>query len=126
MKLHSFPKDEKLKNKKQISLLFDKGKWFSHGELRIIHLKPENIALGEKQKIRVSISKRYFKKATDRNQIKRWLREAYRLNKALFLETFGSPSLTMIFFVSGNKPTHFSEVQRTFIQLCQKFQNNLA
>jgi ribonuclease P protein component len=124
MKPNSFPKEEKLKNKKHISLLFDKGKWFSHGELRIIYLPFENIEGVEKQKVGVSVSKRYFKKATDRNQIKRWLREAYRLNKALFIETFGEQSLAMIFFVSKKKPSHFSEVETTWIQLCQNFKKN--
>ena len=92
-----FPKEEKLKHKREIDLLFAKGKWQTCGNLRIISInlekKPQEDFLISNQKFGVSVSKRYFKKAVDRNRIKRLLRETYRLNKEIFTEVFGENSI---------------------------------
>ena len=73
-----FPREEKLKHKSEIDLLFAKGKWQTCGNLRIISIdlekKPQEGFLISNQKFGVSVSKRYFKKAVDRNRIKRLLR----------------------------------------------------
>ncbi|MDO4763355.1 MAG: ribonuclease P protein component [Flavobacteriaceae bacterium] len=122
MKINGYPKTEKLKNKTEISLLFEKGKWFSYKDLQVISLVKEDL---ENQKVGVSVSKRYFKKAVDRNRIKRLLREVYRLNKKRFVETFGQNSLTMIFYKSSQKPTKFSKVEEMFIELCNNVEASL-
>jgi len=67
MKPNGFPKEEKLKNKTDISLLFEQGKWFSYKELAIISLQKENLPT---RKVGVSVSKKFFKKAVDRNREK--------------------------------------------------------
>ena len=117
------PKEEKLKHKKDIGLLFEKGKWKTCENLRIITLnldkKPQEDFSFDKQKVGVSVSKRYFKKAVDRNRIKRLLRECYRLNKELFVEKFGTNSLSMLFWISKEKPTHFKIVEENFLKLCE-------
>ena len=66
----------------------------------------------------VSVSKKYFKKAVDRNRIKRLLREIYRLNKDLFTETYGENSLSMIFWVSKEKPLNYQSLEENFVALC--------
>ena len=116
MKEFGYPTKEKLKQKKEISLLFEKGKWKSCGNLRIITMKDEAL---HHQKLGVSVSKRNFKKAVDRNRIKRLLREAYRLNKDTFTSRFGKNSLSMIFWASKDFPKHFSDVEKDFINLCE-------
>lgn len=117
----SFPRQEKLKNKKQIDLLFEKGKWQTCGALRLISYVDEHT---DSLKFGVSVSKRYFKKATDRNRIKRLLREAYRLNKECFIQKFGTQSIHMIFYVGKEKPKHFSEIEDNFLRLCASTKNN--
>lgn len=119
----TLPREIKLKHKKEIDLLFEKGKWKTCDQMRIITYDPTNKP-GEEVvfsgfKIGVSVSKRNFKKAVDRNRIKRLLRESYRLNKEIFRERFGNKSISMIFWVSKEKPTHFSDVERNFLKLCQ-------
>lgn len=118
-----FPRQNKLKQKKEIDLLFQKGKWTTCGNLRIITLdlekKPQEDLVVIHQKVGVSVSKKYFKKAVDRNRIKRLLREAYRLNKEIFSEKFGTRSLSMLFWVSKELPHHFSEVEEAFLNLCK-------
>jgi len=71
----SYPKKEKLKSEKLISKLFLEGKSVSAYPLRMVYLKT---TFDEAVKIKagVSVSKRNFKKAVDRNRIKRLLREA--------------------------------------------------
>lgn len=111
----TYPTGHKLKQKKDIALLFEKGKWRSCGNLRVIFLRSEAI---EERKIGVSVSKKYFKKAVDRNRIKRLLRESYRLNQELYQQNFGEQSMAMFFYVSPKLPAHFNDVETDFIQLC--------
>ena len=118
-----FPRAEKLKHKREIDLLFAKGKWLSCGNLRIISIdlekKPQEDFTVINQKFGVSVSKRYFKKAVDRNRIKRMLREAYRLNKETFTEVFGTQTIAMIFWVSKEKPADYQSLEENFITLCK-------
>ncbi|MGC4129297.1 MAG: ribonuclease P protein component [Bergeyella sp.] len=118
---NKYPKAEKLKQKKEISLLFEKGKWRTSGKLRIIfYAFPQDESVSESQnpKAGVSVSKRFFKKAVDRNRIKRLLRESYRLNKDAFAEKFGKNILAMIFWNSPEKPQHYKDVEEEFLKLC--------
>lgn len=111
-----FPKQEKLKQKKDISLLFEKGKWKTCGNLRIISIKNENFT---HPKIGVSVSKKYFKKAVHRNRIKRLLRESYRLHKEEYAQCFSNNSCAMIFWISKEFPKNFQQVEEEFLNLCR-------
>ena len=75
-----FKKQDKLKSRKTIELLFNKGKSFSNFPFRVVWLPENNEAVLQAG---VSVSSKYFKKATDRNRIKRLMREAYRLQKKI-------------------------------------------
>lgn len=123
MKLFGYPSKEKLKKKKEIDLLFSKGKWSSVDNIRIIFLKPNEDYKIDSHKIGVSVSKRYFKKAVDRNRIKRLLREAYRLNKQTYKEAFGETTLAMLFWVSKERPEKLKTVEEQFLNLCKKNKN---
>lgn len=79
--MFSFSKDERLCSRKTIDKLFAEGKGFTIFPLRILHLPQEA------NQILVSVSKRHFKRAIDRNTIKRRIREGYRLNKHLLLSS---------------------------------------
>ncbi len=80
----SFPKSERLYKKKDIQELFDKGSSFYLYPFKVIVQKPADLHINQ---VLFSVSKRNFKKAVDRNLIKRRMREAYRLNKAVLPET---------------------------------------
>ncbi|SHE45725.1 ribonuclease P protein component [Chryseobacterium vrystaatense] len=119
MQNFTYSREEKLKKNTEIALLFDKGKWRTCGNLRIIVLKDKPNLEVERHKFGVSVSKRYFKKAVHRNRVKRLLRECYRLNKDLFKEAFGEKTLAMMFWVSSEIPAKFKDVEEQFIKLCQ-------
>ncbi len=119
MQNSKYPRAEKLKKNTEISLLFDKGKWRTSGNLRIIILKDKPTLPVEASRFGVSVSKRYFKKAVHRNRIKRLLRECYRLNKSLFREAFSEKTMAMLFWVSPEMPQNFQEVEAQFIRLCE-------
>ncbi|AZA91509.1 ribonuclease P [Chryseobacterium nakagawai] len=119
MQNSKYPRAEKLKKNTEISLLFEKGKWRTSGNLRIIILKDKPTLPIESGKFGVSVSKRYFKRAVHRNRIKRLLRECYRLNKVLFQEAFGEKTMAMLFWVSSEMPPKFQDVETQFIKLCE-------
>lgn len=114
-----YPRAEKLKKNTEISLLFEKGKWRTSGNLRIIILKDKPNLSVEAARFGVSVSKRYFKRAVHRNRIKRLLRECYRLNKDLFRQAFGKKTMAMLFWVSPEMPPKFQDVEAQFIKLCE-------
>lgn len=76
--MQRLPKKERLHGETIIHQLFDKSKRFTVYPLRI-HYIPRPTQ--EKPRIVISIPKRLFKHAVDRNLLKRRIREAYRLNK---------------------------------------------
>ncbi|MBL7814008.1 MAG: ribonuclease P protein component [Saprospiraceae bacterium] len=82
-----FRRNERLKSEKIISLLFKKGRSFSCYPLRLVYtqIDPLSISqhLAESAPIQfsLSVSKKKFKHAVDRNLLRRRIREAYRLQK---------------------------------------------
>jgi ribonuclease P protein component len=123
----SYPKSEKLKSKKTIDLLFSKGKSVSKYPLRLVYVESdfdisESRDFGAEQKIKmgVSVSKKYFKHAVDRNYFKRLLREAYRLNKHLLIDHLEKPHAFMFFYQSNDRLS-YQEIETKTIQLFEKF-----
>ena len=123
----TYPKSEKLKSKKTIDLLFSKGKSVSKYPLRLVYVESdfdisESRDFGTAQKIKmgVSVSKKYFKHAVDRNYFKRLLREAYRLNKHLLIDHLEKPHAFMFFYQSSDRLS-YQEIETKTIQLFEKF-----
>ena len=76
---YTFKKEEKLKSRKAIEQLFKEGKSFSIFPFRILwEIKEAN---SSSLQTGFAVSSKHFKKAVDRNRIKRLMREAYRLQK---------------------------------------------
>ncbi|GJM28520.1 MAG: ribonuclease P protein component [Cyclobacteriaceae bacterium] len=79
--MSKFPKSEILRNKSRIEALFSKGESFNVYPLRVVYLTEPPSADSQSTQVLVSIPTKKFKKAVDRNKLKRRVREAYRLNK---------------------------------------------
>lgn len=81
--MNKFPKSERLRGKRKIEALFTEGRHFTVYPFKVVYLKqkqPESLLPNQ---ILVAVPKRNFKRAVDRNRIKRLIKEAYRLNKRL-------------------------------------------
>jgi len=115
----TYPKKERLKSKTTIGLLFSEGKSVSKYPLRLVYRQAEE-GSDEKIKMGVSVSKKYFKKAVDRNYFKRVLRETYRLNKHLLLDNIQEPYSVMFFYQTKDKLS-YQEINTKTIQLFEKF-----
>jgi ribonuclease P protein component len=119
----TYPKNEKLKSKITIDLLFSKGKSVSKYPLRLVYVESDyGILEGSEQKIKmgVSVSKKYFKNAVDRNYFKRVLRETYRLNKHVLVENLDKPYAFMFFYQTKDRLT-YEEINAKTVQLFEKF-----
>jgi ribonuclease P protein component len=115
----TYPKNERLKSKTTIGLLFSEGKSVSKYPLRLVYRQAE-VNSEEQTKIGVSVSKKYFKKAVDRNYFKRVLRETYRLNKHLLLDNLDQPYSIMLFYQTKDRLS-YQEINTKMIQLFEKF-----
>ena len=80
MKQFSLSAKERLKSRKQIGLVFNEGRHINLPPLRVSCLVDQG-QTDEPLQIGVGASGKHFKKAVDRNRIKRLLREAWRLQK---------------------------------------------
>ena len=96
-------KNERLKSRKLIEQLFSDGKKFTITPFRIHYLfnKTEQLPA---LRFGVGVSNKNFKKAVDRNRIKRLAREAYRLQKKTLQEMVTAKNLQLnIFFIYTGK-----------------------
>ena len=119
-KAFGLSKKERLKSRTQIEFLFEKGKSITVFPIRVNFLfleaeKPHQALIG------VTASKRYFKKAVDRNRIKRLLREAYRLQKKELNEALGKAGKNaLVFFMYTDKSLPTFELVTSAMDSCLK------
>ena len=115
----SFPKKEKLKRKKLIEQLFAGGKGLNNYPVKLIYLRtelPEDVQF----QAGVTVSKRSFKKAVQRNRIKRLLRESYRLNKHLVFNNIEG-NFAFLFLYIGKEMPEYEQVEARMKAVLHKF-----
>lgn len=103
-------KSERLKSRKQIDMLFKKGKSFSHFPFRVLYA--EAPADSSNLRVAFSVSKKNFKKAVDRNKVKRLMREAYRLQKPAIKKilTDSNKNISLFFIYTDKRIPQFKEM----------------
>lgn len=115
----SFGKKDKLKSRKLIETLFSEGQSVSAYPLRLVYLET-SFEDGSLTKTAVSVSKRHFKRAVDRNRIKRLIREAFRLNKHAYFNNISTHYALMILYIGNEKP-NFQSINVSMDRLFENF-----
>jgi ribonuclease P protein component len=106
-------KNERLKSRKSIEQLFSEGKKITVAPFKLIYIftrsaKDPSLLFG------TGVSAKNFKKAVDRNRIKRLIREAYRLQKQYLQEKIKTSNIHLnIFFIyTGRELPEYDEVYK--------------
>ena len=118
---HSFPRTERLKSTKIIERLFLEGRKVKAFPMVVRYMDtplPEAVPC----QAMVSVSKRAFKRAVDRNRIKRLMREAWRLQKKPLLEAWSTDETqkALVFIFVGKEMPTFESIQRGMATAIEK------
>jgi ribonuclease P protein component len=106
-------KNERLKSRKSIEQLFNEGKKIVVASFRVLYLISQS---ADKVSLlfSVGVSAKNFKKAVDRNRVKRLTREAYRLQKNDLQKKIEAKSIQLnVFFIyTGKELPEYDEVYK--------------
>lgn len=119
---NTFRKEERLKSKKIIDALFEKGKSIDVPPLKIVWMTTSEASSFPAQ-ASFSVPKRNFQKAADRNRLKRLMRESYRLRKGLLYSRLAEKNLyvaLMVLFI-GKQMANLKEVDEKMESALNRF-----
>ncbi|MDV6167777.1 ribonuclease P protein component [Flavobacterium sp. DG1-102-2] len=117
----TYSRHEKLKSRNTIDRMFTEGKSVSKYPLRLVYVPLEaGMDNDSPIKMGVSVSKKYFKRAHDRNYFKRVLRETYRHHKHIIIDKLDKPYAFMFFYQTKDRLS-FEEINTKTILLFEKF-----
>lgn len=124
---YTFSKKERLCSRKVISELFEKGNSFYSEPFRLLWLESDKVLPCPAQTA-ISVGKKAFAGAVERNRLKRLIREAWRLNKDklyMQLEKLNMQIALMIIY-SGSKMPEYRELETRMEELISKFSTHLS
>ncbi|MGK0385405.1 MAG: ribonuclease P protein component [Patiriisocius sp.] len=111
----TFPKDEKLKSRKAIKQLFKEGKAVSKYPIKLLYLPVQH----DKTQAGFAVPKRNFKSAVTRNEIKRLMREAYRLHKTETINHNGTTFVLLFLFI-GKDVVSYKTAEKAVTTILKK------
>lgn len=118
----TFSKEERICSRIQIeNLLQKKQKVFCYPFKCFYDFKPAEE--GERNQMMVSVPKRIFKHAVDRNRLKRLTREAYRLNHGKHFDTWTSEKgmcAQLFFYYVGDEILPYKFIENKIIEILQR------
>jgi len=118
-----FQKKERLSSRTEIDTLFKSGQSFLEFPFKVIHKSepiPEN-SLGEVG-VLVTVPKRIYKKAVDRNVLRRRTKEAYRLHKSSIYKAIETKEIKVkiALIYIGPKPLSYNEISSKIILILNR------
>ena len=121
----SFQKAERLCSKKIIDKLFAQGKSVFVFPVKMVYLE---IQLPSKYPVQAafSVGKRNFKRAVQRNLIKRRMREAYRLNKSKFYDGITEKQIAVFFIYTGKAIPEYKQIETSIKKGMNKLLSELG
>ncbi len=117
-------KEERLKSRKLIGKLYEEGKSIKVFPLRMVYIQSEHTSNYPAQ-VGVSVPKRNFKKAVDRNRIKRLLREAYRKEKLTVYNNIDEPYVFMISYLAKEE-WEYANIEHKMTKLLTLFVQDIS
>jgi len=122
---HTFERSERLKSTKIIGSLFREGNSFAAYPLRVVWAPTQAGPTGMAT-MAVSVSKKRFKTAVERNRVKRLVREAYRLHKHLLYERLKAREEHISIMISyiGQEILPYNEVERGIMKMLRKLEES--
>jgi len=116
--MQTFTKAERLSGKVYIDDLYNKGKTIQSFpfKINILEVPPAKVPV----KILISVPKRLFKRAVDRNRIKRLMREAYRKNKSVLYESLNTKHCFLMFIYTSKTIEKYEDMEKYMITAIQK------
>ena len=117
----TLPKYERIFWKRHLDLLFSEGQSFVAYPLRVIYLPVEKVQIHATASIIISVSKKKFKHAVDRNAIKRRVRESYRLQKHELIDCFAKKesALLVAFLYLSKEKSSFETIDKAISKAVQ-------
>ncbi len=121
--MQTFKKEERLSKIKVINKLFSEGKKFTIAPYRVYWLEME-MESDYPAQVLISVSKKQYKRAVDRNLIKRRTREAYRRNKAAFYSYLNKNAKNYVFALLYNSGeiASYKDIEEKIIFILQRLQ----
>ena len=120
MKQYGFSKQERLCKRDDFQIVLTKGKSVYSYPFRCVYVWKESSSFSVK--VAVSVSRRRFKHAVDRNKIKRLVRESYRLNKHILYQHYVdcNKSLDILVIYTDTKIHPFPFIQKKIVSVINK------
>ena len=120
----SFHKGERLCSKKIIDKLFLEGKSIFSFPIKIGYLET-SLPANFKVQAAFTVGKRNFKRAVQRNLIKRRMREVYRLNKSNFYDALGEKQIAVFFIFTRKTIPEYSQIDASIKKGLKKLVSEL-
>jgi ribonuclease P protein component len=127
MSSQTFSKSERLASRKTIEKIIAEGNSFSQYPFRLSWIKTELTSASPAQ-VAMVVSKRNFKRAVDRNRIKRLMREVYRKNKSGFYQTLTNKNMqcALLLMYTGKVIPDIAEVEKKLNLTLQRFEEAIG